>query len=109
MMKRKSRNWVSISILQSFRRVKSINFTNTDIAWAVNAYSSELQVNRKTLRIRRKYELPRVLADESNRVSRSLKVENLPLNITVTELEKQFGETGLRKTLHLPASSMVKL
>ena len=90
-MKRNSTAYVNISILLTFRKLKVLTSNPRFVAEAIRRRSTTLEVKANGKSVRRKQRLPGHLMDEKKRLQRCLRVDHIPPNQSVEEIEKRFG------------------
>lgn len=100
-MQRNSTAYVKIKTLLTFRKLKMLTTTPDFIAQAIIKHSALLEVDENGKAIRRKSELPGELLDEKKRLRRCIRVDNVPTNQTVEEIEKNFGGEGVVRSARI--------
>mmetsp|Transcript_7322 Transcript_7322/g.8401 ORF Transcript_7322/g.8401 Transcript_7322/m.8401 type:complete len:376 (-) Transcript_7322:62-1189(-) len=92
-MKRNATAWVKIKTLLTFRKLKKMAGNKQAlVALSVRTHSANLEVSSDGTAIRRKHKLGKNLENSKDRIRRSIRVDNLPVNTSVASIEEKFNE-----------------
>ena len=104
-MKRNSRAYVNIAVLLTFRKLKVLTTDAAFVAEAIRRRSTTLEVKSNGRSIRRIQRLPNHLMDEKKRVQRCLRVDNIPPNQSVEDIEARFGAIAPLRMVRISTES----